>query len=52
MLNAKKTGKGLFPFFDHAKKDPEENQIEFDSDLTDIVLIEGLYVLIEKEPWI
>jgi len=25
MLNAKKTGKGLFPFFDHAKKDPEEN---------------------------
>jgi len=25
MLNAKITGKGLFPFFDHAKKDPSEN---------------------------
>ena len=31
IFNAKRNGKAIFPDFDHAKKDPEENKINFDS---------------------
>lgn len=44
-------GYGSFPDFDHAKKDPEEDKLKFDCKNTDLVIIEGLYVLLEKEPW-
>ena len=40
-----------FPSFDHAKKDPEENAIHFDSSKHDVVIIEGLYVLLDFVPW-
>lgn len=30
ITQAKYNGKGVFPSFDHAKKDPEEGTIEFD----------------------
>ena len=40
-----------FPSFDHAKKDPEEETILFDGKKYDVVLIEGLYVLLNFDPW-
>lgn len=40
-----------FPSFDHAKKDPEENMINYDKAKHQVVIVEGLYVLLEKEPW-
>ena len=48
---AKQKGEGSFPSFDHAKKDPEENKINFDKNEHKIVLVEGLYVLLSKKPW-
>ena len=44
-------GIASFPDFDHAKKDPEEGKINFDAKMHRIVLIEGLYVLLNKDPW-
>lgn len=51
IFNAKRDGKARFPDFDHAKKDPEENKINFDSQIHQVVIVEGLYVLLNKEPW-
>ena len=45
-------GHGSFPDFDHAKGDPEEDKIKFDCRISDIVIVEGLYVLLEKDPWV
>ena len=44
-------GQGSFPDFDHAKKDPEEGKIVYDSSKQKVVLVEGLYVLLDKDPW-
>lgn len=44
-------GKGSFPDFDHAKKDPEQDKILFDKQNQKVVLVEGLYVLLDKDPW-
>ena len=41
----------MFPGFDHAVGDPEEGEIAFDSKEHDIVLVEGLYVLLNQDPW-
>ena len=45
----------MFPSFDHAKKDPEQGTIKFDGAdgpaKDQVVLVEGLYVLLSKEPW-
>jgi len=51
LKRAQATGEGSFPDFDHAKKDPEENKIKFDCKKHQVVLVEGLYVLLNKEPW-
>lgn len=40
----------LCPLFDHAKKDPVEDDIVIDGD-TKVVLIEGNYVGLQEEPW-
>lgn len=48
---AENDGIGSFPDFDHAKKDPEEGKIKFDRTVHQVVLVEGLYVLLNKEPW-
>lgn len=45
------SGSGSFPDFDHAKKDPEEGKIHYDSQKQKVVLVEGLYVLLNKDPW-
>lgn len=39
------------PTFDHALKDPVENGVVIPAG-TEIVLIEGLYLLLDTEPWI
>lgn len=44
-------GHAVFPDFDHAKKDPEEGKIEYDSKKHQVVLVEGLYVLLNIDPW-
>lgn len=49
--DAKESGEGLFPGFDHAVGDPEEGKIHFDRAEHQIVLVEGLYVLLNQEPW-
>lgn len=38
------------PSFDHAKKDPVERDIEISSNAS-IVVIEGLYLSLDREPW-
>lgn len=38
------------PSFDHAKKDPIERDIEISS-ASSIVVIEGLYLSLDREPW-
>lgn len=38
------------PSFDHAKKDPTERDIEISSSAS-IVVIEGLYLSLDREPW-
>jgi pantothenate kinase len=48
---AKEEGVASFPDFDHAMGDPEENKINFDSSKHQVVIVEGLYVLLDKEPW-
>lgn len=48
---AARDGVASFPDFDHAKKDPEEDKIHFDSKKHRVVLVEGLYVLLNKDPW-
>ena len=48
---AHETGKGNFPSFDVIKQDPIPNQIEFDSQIHQIVLVEGLYTLLDSSPW-
>lgn len=42
--------KVLAPLFDHAKKDPVENDICIDS-LAQVIFIEGNYVGLKDEPW-
>lgn len=51
MKKAAVYGVASFPSFDHAKKDPEQHMINFDKDQHQVVIVEGLYVLLEKEPW-
>ena len=40
----------IAPTFDHAAKDPVEDGIRITSDVK-FVLLEGLYLLLDKEPW-
>lgn len=39
------------PGFDHAKGDPEPDQHNFDRNLHDVVLCEGLYILHDEDGW-
>lgn len=47
----KETGMGHFPSFDHGVGDPVEDAISIDSMKTDIVLVEGNYLLLPEQPW-
>jgi pantothenate kinase len=47
----KETSTGQFPSFDHGVGDPVENAISIDSTRTDIVFVEGNYLLLPEQPW-
>ena len=49
--HAKEKGEGLFPSFDHSIGDPSENAIHVTSS-HDFVIVEGLYLLLDKDPWV
>ena len=51
LIAAKTTGHASFPSFEHAIADPVENAIAFDSDQTDLVIVEGNYLLLNSKPW-
>lgn len=40
-----------FPTFDHFTKDPEENKTLFIKKHHPIVIVEGLYTLLNEAPW-
>jgi pantothenate kinase len=42
---------GMFPSFDHSIGDPIENDIKVSND-DKFILIEGNYLLLDKEPWV
>jgi len=50
LINARHTGEGWFPSFDHQIGDPVENDIRLSKGLQ-IVLVEGNYLLLDDEPW-
>ncbi|CAM9700112.1 unnamed protein product [Phaeothamnion confervicola] len=50
VVAARSSGHGKFPSFDHAAKDPVEDDIEVQKDHR-VVLVEGLYVALSIEPW-
>jgi pantothenate kinase len=47
---ARTLGSGLFPAFDHSVGDPEEDAIRLTGE-EDVVIVEGLYLLLDIEPW-
>jgi pantothenate kinase len=51
MIQAKINKEAKFPSFDHALKDPVEEDIGYNSNAHDLLIVEGLYVLLDKDPW-
>ncbi|MEP3480293.1 MAG: uridine kinase [Fuerstiella sp.] len=51
LITAKTTGHGSFPTFEHRIADPVEDAITYDSDHTNLVFVEGNYLLLNSEPW-
>lgn len=51
LLEAKSTGRGQFPAFEHATADPVEDAIKFDANQAAVVLVEGNYLLLDTPPW-
>lgn len=47
---ARKAGEGTFPGFEHGIGDPVEDTIRLSRNQR-IILVEGLYVLLDTEPW-
>ena len=47
ILKLKQNKRGLFPDFDHSKKNPEENKIEV-KETHRIVIVEGLYLFLNE----
>ena len=50
LIQARRSGEGMFPSFDHHIADPIENDIQL-SKTHQIVLVEGNYLLLDSEPW-
>jgi pantothenate kinase len=48
---ARKTGSGEFPSFDHGRGDPIANDIRLLKSQHRLVLVEGNYLLLNDEPW-
>ena len=48
--DARRSGSGVFPSFDHAAKDPKEDSIEVKPSHK-VVIVEGLYLLMDLPPW-
>jgi pantothenate kinase len=47
----KAAGSGSFPSFDHARGDPIEDDIRVNAADHDVVIVEGLYLLLPISPW-
>eukprot|EP00949_MAST-11_sp_MAST-11-sp1_P005008 g5008.t1 len=50
IAEARKVGKGAFPGFNHARKDPEEN-VHIITEEDEVVIVEGAYLLLGSAPW-
>ena len=50
LIEARNSGEGYFPSFDHRIADPIDNDIQL-SKSKQIVLVEGNYLLLDTEPW-
>ena len=50
LINARKDGEGSFPTFDHQAGDPVEDSVKLYKG-SQIVLVEGNYLLLDEEPW-
>lgn len=50
LIQARKSGEGVFPNFDHSIGDPVENAIQLLPN-TKIVFVEGNYLLLNANPW-
>jgi pantothenate kinase len=50
LRNARRTGCGSFPSFDHSIGDPVEDDIQI-SESDEVIFIEGLYLLLDIPPW-
>ena len=50
LTEARRTGEGCFPDFEHGKGDPEEGRISLERGKK-IVMVEGNYLLLGDEPW-
>lgn len=47
LIKLRETGEGVFPAFDHAVKDPEENAIIVTKN-DKVIIIEGLYLFLKE----
>jgi pantothenate kinase len=52
LADARTSGEGLFPSFDHGTGDPVENDIRLIKGQHKLVVVEGNYLLLDDEPWI
>lgn len=51
LVQARESGTGRFPSFDHGAGDPVEGNIELIPGQHRLVIVEGNYVLLDEEPW-
>lgn len=51
LYDSQKYGQQTFPGFDHYTKDPTENKHMFHRNVQQIVIVEGLYTLLNEAPW-
>jgi pantothenate kinase len=51
LLEARESGTGSFPDFDHGVGDPVEDVTVLTNEIPRIVMVEGNYLLLDDEPW-
>lgn len=51
LLEARNSGQGSFPGFDHGIGDPVEDAVLLCKGRSSVVLVEGNYLLLDDEPW-
>jgi pantothenate kinase len=50
ITTTRQTGTGVFPSFDHARRDPVEEDVRLER-RHQIVIVEGIYLLLDDAPW-